>query len=289
MIYNYKRNQIDITKYDTCIKKSINARIYAYSWYLDIVADNWDVLVLNDYEAVMPLPWRSKYFIKYIYPPSWTQQLGVFSKSEIGERLIQKFIKAIPKKFKKITIQFNAGNDLSIFKTQKRINYVLPLNKSYEEIYKGFNKNRKRDLSKAKREGLIVKKNILPKDFLQFYLQSKKNLKLQSNQISTLKKLLSIEDTTVNIWGIKKESQLIACLIWIKEDRRITYLLPVANNEAKNTGLATLLVNTLIKQFSTSNFQLDFEGSMIEGVANFYKGFGARKERYYNFLKYNFL
>ncbi|VAW26447.1 hypothetical protein MNBD_BACTEROID04-1052, partial [hydrothermal vent metagenome] len=59
MIYYYKRNQIDIVKYDTCITKSINTRVYANSWYLDIVADNWDVLVLNDYEAVMPLPWRS--------------------------------------------------------------------------------------------------------------------------------------------------------------------------------------------------------------------------------------
>ncbi|MDP3354122.1 MAG: hypothetical protein Q8S44_10335, partial [Flavobacteriaceae bacterium] len=67
MIYYVKRQNLDIEKYDTCIDRALNSRIYAYSWYLDIVADHWDALILNDYEAVMPLPWRSKYFIKYIY------------------------------------------------------------------------------------------------------------------------------------------------------------------------------------------------------------------------------
>ena len=59
-------DKIDEVKYNECIESAANSRIYAYSWYLDIVADNWDVLVLNDYEALMPLPWRSKFFIKYI-------------------------------------------------------------------------------------------------------------------------------------------------------------------------------------------------------------------------------
>jgi len=157
MIHYLKRNQLNTLKYDACIKASINSRIYAYSWYLDIVADNWDALVLNEYEAVMPLPWRSKYLIKYIYPPAWTQQLGVFSPTTISKELVSRFLKSIPKKFKKITIQFNSGNDLSLFKTEKRVNYILKLNRSYNEIYKGFNKNRKRDLKKADKFKLTFK------------------------------------------------------------------------------------------------------------------------------------
>ena len=101
MIQYLKRNQLDIIKYDNCIELSLNSRIYVFSWYLDIVSDNWDVLVLNDYEAVMPLPWRQKYFIKYVYPPAWTQQLGVFSNSKINADLVKQFVKSIPKKFKK--------------------------------------------------------------------------------------------------------------------------------------------------------------------------------------------
>ena len=168
MIQYLKNNEIDIEKYDNCIKSSLNSRIYAFSWYLNIVADNWDVLVLNDYEAVMPLPWRSKYFIKYIYPPAWTQQLGVFSSFKIEAYLVNQFINAIPKKFKKITVQFNAENDVSSFKTEKRTNYILKLDKPFEEIYKGFNKNRKRDLKKAETEKYSIDKEISADEFLYF-------------------------------------------------------------------------------------------------------------------------
>ena len=79
MIYFVKRNQIDEEKYNNCIATSLQSRMYAYSWYLDIVADNWNVLVLDDYEAVMPLPFHKKFLISYISQPFFTQQLGVFS------------------------------------------------------------------------------------------------------------------------------------------------------------------------------------------------------------------
>ena len=72
MIRYLTENEIDFKKYDQCIANALNSRIYAYSWYLDIVADkNWDVLVLNDYEAVMPMPKRKRYFINYIFYTKW--------------------------------------------------------------------------------------------------------------------------------------------------------------------------------------------------------------------------
>ena len=79
------REHLDEEKYNQCIATSLQSKIYAFSWYLDIVCDNWDVLVLDDYEAVMPIPWRKKYGIKYVYPPFWVLQLGVFSNEVIDE------------------------------------------------------------------------------------------------------------------------------------------------------------------------------------------------------------
>ncbi|MDA9093212.1 hypothetical protein N9J92_05085, partial [Polaribacter sp.] len=66
MIHIIERKDLDVDKYDACIADSVQSRIYAFSWYLDVVTDNWDILILNDYEAVMPLPWKQKYFLKYI-------------------------------------------------------------------------------------------------------------------------------------------------------------------------------------------------------------------------------
>src|SRR5688572_10861129 len=70
--------EIDFTKWDNCIATASNGLIYGYSYYLDHMAKQWDGLVLNDYEAVMPLIWRKKYGILYCYQPPFTQQCGWF-------------------------------------------------------------------------------------------------------------------------------------------------------------------------------------------------------------------
>ena len=46
------------------------------------------------------------------------------------------------------------------------------------------------------------------------------------------------------------------------------------------------LVNSFIEQNTNKNIILDFEGSMIQGVARFYSGFGAKAEHYFQ-LKFN--
>ncbi len=286
MIQYLKRNKIDIELYDACIQKSMNSRIYAFSWYLDCVADNWDVLVLNNYEAVMPLPWRRKIRLKYLYPPAWTQQLGIFSKENISDKLVLDFLDSIPKKFIKITVQLNSENSCSLLKLEEKTNFILSLNTPKSELIKGFNKNRKRALKKAKTTSFQIEKNINLTTFLNFYLGEDKDYELTLNQIETLNNLLKSNHKSIHVWGIKIDNQLVTGFVWLKSVNRITYLLPIATLEAKQKGLPTLLISELINEFSSSEMILDLEGSMIKGVADFYKSFGAKKEVYYTFKKY---
>ena len=83
MIRIIKRRDLDLQKYDSCIDESLQSRIFAFSWYLDVTVEHWQVAVLNDYEAVMPLPVRQKFGITYVYPPFWILELGIFSKEPI--------------------------------------------------------------------------------------------------------------------------------------------------------------------------------------------------------------
>ena len=48
----------------------------------------------------------------------------------------------------------------------------------------------------------------------------------------------------------------------------------------------SLIIDTIIQEFSGSNFIFDFEGSMIDSLASFFKSFGAELEEYYNYKKY---
>ncbi|HVG16636.1 MAG TPA: hypothetical protein VM935_16800, partial [Chitinophagaceae bacterium] len=128
-----QHKEIDKQSWDNCIDNAPNGLIYAQSEYLDGMCTNWDGLVLDNYDAVMPLPWRRKWGLCYLYQPYFTASLGVFAET-ISEALVQEFIRHIPKKFIYWDIMFNEENtfsSLSLSKSNlqviKRNNYVLNL------------------------------------------------------------------------------------------------------------------------------------------------------------------
>lgn len=279
MIHYVKREDLEVEMYNGCIENSIQSRIYAFSWYLDIVADHWDVLVLNDYEAVMPIPWKQKYFIKYVTQPFFCQQLGVFSSKRLSKELQEKMIKRIPKKFLKVSLNFNSDN----FSTSNMIlknNYILNIESSFEENYKKLNNNRKRDLKKAYKSSLTFDENIEANEFYNFYLLNDKNYSEYNSIKNVLENILKSNNSFIRCYGIRSKTNLIASVLLIKDEKRVTYLVPVSNNLGKKNGASTLLITEIMKKFDTKNYILDFEGSMIKGVANFYKSFGAKKEVY---------
>lgn len=283
MIYYVKRLDLAVEKYDACIEKSVNSRIYAFSWYLDIVADNWDALILNDYEAVMPLPWRRKYFIKYVYPPAWTQQLGIFSSEEIPPHLVSDFIKAIPKKFKKITIQFNSGNILRGKNVTDKVNYILPLDKTYEVLFKNFRKDRK---ERVKKSNAIIEENntaiqslltLFKNHYSNKYLLDKKD----SEKLELLVHQLNIKNSLSVLVDVNQDKQLRAGAVFLVHKNRIYYLFSSQNASGKTFNSLSVILNKVINDNSNSDKILDFEGSMIPNIADFFKSFGAEKEVYY--------
>src|SRR5688572_8760496 len=115
IIQYLKHGEIDKGSWDRCIDDAPNGLIYAYATYLDHMADNWDGLVLNNYEAVMPLPWRKKWGVHYIYQPFLMAQSGLFGKN-LTPQLLELFLDAIPEKFRLWEFPLNQSN---LFSTDK--------------------------------------------------------------------------------------------------------------------------------------------------------------------------
>jgi len=289
MIQYVKRSELDVKKYDLCIENSKNSRIYAFSWYLNIVADNWDVLILNDYEAVMPLPWRSKYFIKYIYPPCWTQQLGVFSSEDISVGLLNKFIEKIPKKFQKIRLNLNNKNAVLVENSTNMTNYILPLNKSYNELFEDYKSVRRRCRNQLNRELVEVFEVDSPQEIIRLFIQQKqKKVNVSPTDYSRLEELVGYLKRNNNVDIIiakNRKGILLGGAFFIKDSKRITYLFSSISQEGRDEQVMTYIIDTIITQYADSSFTLDFEGSMIPGVAFFFKSFGAQEEIYFNFQK----
>lgn len=285
MITFCNRENIDIAAYNNCINEASNYRIYAKSWYLDAVADNWGVLVLGNYKAVMPLPWKQKLFIKYIYPPVWTQQLGIFSKDKLQSQTIVDFIEAIPKEFKKITLLLNSGNYTDKIHLQIRNNYVLPLNLSYTSIREAYSTNRKRDLQKANKFSYEIVENTNIEDFYKFY--ERNGNAFQKNEIQKTKLKLLLHLQKGKLISIKQNSKIEASVLYFLDSYRITYLLPIATSNAKKNGFSTVLIDYLINKYANTNLIFDFEGSMVFTIAKFYRSFGSKRELYFMYKTHN--
>jgi hypothetical protein len=169
-----KNKDINKEKWDNCIEHSQNETIYAYSNYLDIVAEHWDALIYEDYTAVMPLIWKKKHVVKYIYQPYFTQQSGIFSIHPIDALQIKQFLSAIPQKFVRIRMNLNYAGVLHDQGFVLKHNYILDLNKSYSDLYKHFNHNTKRNIIKANSMIRDLRKDIDPLDFVAFKKENSK-------------------------------------------------------------------------------------------------------------------
>jgi hypothetical protein len=105
--------EIDRQKWDECITRSTLNIPYAYTWYLDVVNPGWCALVMDDYQAVMPLTWNRKYMVSYLYQPYFTQQLGIFSDHPVSDALIRVFLLSVPGRYRFARINLNESNQMT--------------------------------------------------------------------------------------------------------------------------------------------------------------------------------
>ena len=282
------KNEIDKAKWDNCISSSNNGLIYAYSWYLDIAAERWDALVSGDYEFVMPLIRKTKYGIKYLYLPPFTQQTGIFSKQNINKDTIEAFLNHIPKKFWFRDINLNYSNSVIIYKTISKNNFTLYLKSSYKDLYKNFSKNTKRNINKSYEFDLQIKKDVSVIDAIKVKRNNNIN-NLSEDKLRILYTLInSIKDKlNVKIFGaMNSHNDVIATAVFSFSNKRAYIPLLSSFPEGKEKRAMFFIINEFIKEHAEKNLILDFEGSNIEGIARFFKGWGAKNESYYNFKQY---
>ncbi len=289
MIKQFQRDEIDVQKWDKCIRNSPNGRLYAMSYYLDLVcgAGRWIGLVQGDYEAVCPLPVSRKVpLMPRIVLPLYAQQLGIFSPNKSDETTVSEFIKTIPNKYRSIYLQLNDANKLNSISNgelKNRDNFVLDLSKNYEEMSTEYSKNLKRNIKKAQKNELTPEE-IDIKRFTHFYIaQTSKETNKKFKLHTFLPALISavIKKGDGKIWGIQNEDQkiLAACLI-TKFNQRLTYLLARSSQEGKDKGAMHSVIDAVIKENANTPAVLDFEGSEIKSIAGFFQSFGAKNIPY---------
>ena len=285
-IQHLRHNEIDRTRWDATIAHSLCDLPYAYSWYLDVVCPMWEALASDDYAYVMPLPLKKKWGISYLIHPIWVQQLGVFSAQKVTTEIFESFRRRIPYLVYDFNVNYQNREcflNYSLVKT----NLIVPHNKDISTIRKNYNSNTKRNISKAQKAGLRIGEASI-EEFVSLW--KSENTTMRWDLHSTIQPLVEAafsQFLSLNsqfqprLFGVYKEDKLIAALFGMQTRERFIYLIPVSNQAGKEHSAMFLLVDYILENICCPHgLTFDCEGSMIEGVARFYRGFGAENQPY---------
>ena len=286
MIRYLTHNQIDKQRWDECIAQSPDGLVYAWSWYLDVVHPDWESLVEDDYEAVMPLTGGKKYGINYLFQPFFTQKFGVFSKNEASKEKIEQFLKSIPEKFKFAEFRIDKS-----YNTENHRNIELSLNQDYSALATNYNSNTKRNLAKAQKQGLSIVENAEPSAIIDLFRNNRgRDIKhwgdKEYNRLLNLVEAAKSHDACLVLGAQNTDNQIIAGAFFMISHNKIVFLFSGADESNKENHGLTFLLDYVIEKYSGTQNILDLEGSDNDGLARFYKGFGG-EEKYYSELKFN--
>ena len=274
MINYVEHKDIDLGKWDRSLKLRNNENICLESWFLSAVCDRWDALVGDDYETIMPLPINQKYGMDIIYQPFFCHELGVNGANTDLTLLLSE----IPESVKHISLKVNNGLSLGGLKIEVTKHQMLELN-DLELIRKGFNKNAKRNISKAKKNEVTCR---FVRDYTEvirlFKTVNKKGLKAFSeDHYDKLDELMlrAIEQGNGIIVEAVQDQKVVSACFFLLYSNTITYLKGASDEFGKELGAMHLIFDSLIEEYISDFDLLHFGGSNVESVAGFYKNFGG--------------
>lgn len=276
MIRILKYRELDFRKYEACIRNSEQYSFQAEKDYLNgINFTNWNFLILDDYKAVMPVYFKKKFGIKLVIPPSFVNQLGIFSESD-NASINAQFLKILIANFNIVYYPFNSKNKLP--ELQKRINFRLK-KQDYEEVKKKYSVHRRRNVRLRDPELKFQEIGSVSevKGFFLAHVLGMKNEKMKANYFRTLERLAS--ENLLKIYALFRSGKMVSAAFLSDFPDEMALLSLINSKTEISANDPSILIDQIIQKHISSK-HINFFGSNIAAVAEFYRRFGAQEERY---------
>lgn len=263
-----KNENINRLRYDNTLKRSFNANIFAYSWYLDLVCDDWDLLVEGDYETVCPLPLGRRMGITTVRQPKRAPFLGVFSSRHLPAEKTTHFLKAIP--YKHVHLTLNHLNRLT-GPRQRKIKKVpvLDLILPYKKTLDRYTEKARQKLTQN--NGTFVMRSIRTDEYMFFKRSLKKGPNMQNMQLTRIMNY-AIRYKSAGIYSVySARNELIGAVFLIKSNSRVFLFDGIENNEGAKNNAIFRAINHIIETNSESNLTLElpFGCKSLDKMINF--------------------
>ncbi len=281
-------------------------------WWLDVVAgeDNWNVVLAergDQIVASMPFVFKKKLGFDIIHMPPFTPSMGVWvkypenqkyaNKLSFEKKIFTELIEQLPR-FDRFQQRFHVSftNWLPFFwkgfEQTTRYTYVIENLNNLDKIFSNFRENIRREIRKAQRQLNVFHEESIEKLYRLQQLTYKRQGLTMEYSLPYLENInhACIERKCGKIYYAEdQEGRLHSALFLIWDNERAYYLIGGSDPAYRNSGAASLLMWNAIQYAATVTRKFDFEGSMIEPIERFFRGFGAIQKPYFSIYKNNWL
>ena len=264
------RENLDVARWDWFVHDYPEASFFSCSWYLDAVAENWCVIVNDDYTAGMALPYTVRMGTKILYVPIFSRYvtpIGDFTEDDIN--LIKKQFSV-----REIATSSKLFDDYS-----GRIHQVIE-----PEEERTLSSQGKRSIKKSLKNLVRVE---MTKDYSNVLSAIKEELKgkfqgVDETSVARLEKLLAAaaEHKVLQVVEVSADGEKggVCCLM---NKHSVLYVKGACPESLKNKGGMYLALDMAIGLAMATNLPFDFGGSNVEGVRRFNMNLGGKDKSYY--------
>lgn len=298
-------------KYRELCEKENTICIFSQAWWLDTVCgdQNWDVVIYEKGGLILgALPYytKKKKGFTILTNPALTQTLGIWLKEQNGKYakklgkqkdIIQGLIDQLPKHhvfFQAFSPAFTNWLPLywKGFEQTTKYTYVIEDLGDLDKIWTDTNANIKTDVRKAEKT-LTIKTD---RSFEEFYNILEMTYKRQSlavpQSLEFLKRVYkeSSKRNAGRIFFAVDQNEIIHSVLFLVWDANSAYyIISGADPELRNSGAGSYCLWNAIQFSSEVTQSFDFEGSMVEGIERFFRGFGAKQKPYFRLYRFSSL
>lgn len=293
-IYLIGSDQIDVQKWDACIRASVFENPLAYKWALDSLCDRWMGFVVDEYKAVIPIPIGRKLVFRTAQLPPDVQYFGIFCSAEqdpsevLSLFLRNQYLDGFRFFLLSFPIEFSGFSSELLIK--KRTTYQLFLKQPYDVLYLNYSRRHKRNLRHFHESGFSVVRSLDVDAMLGLRsLQAKEIflLFLSKGQFIQRKGFLmeGVSRDLVRIYYVfDSKGDVQGGGVFVLGNKRIVFFMLSSTEQGLNHRSGFAIVDAFIRDHQGYEGYLDFFGSDIPSIAEFNRGFGATPTPYYNYL-----
>lgn len=285
-----------------------DAPLFHLPWWLDAVCDNqWEVVTVNqgnELKAYYLYAQKKNRLGLHIHMPHLTQFLGPgyrLTESGIRQRnneeteVLEQLLSQLPEcssfesrwnhRFQN-WLPFHWKN----FQQRTRYTYVLTDISDPEKLRENFGEKIRREINRGEKQFHAVG----APDSEELFTLINKSFHTRKVKVPFGKDVLqrAFAAAAVHHSGrillAKDESGKTAASIFIAWDARTAYYIIGAKDDALgNSGAMSFLFWTAFNELKDRLKSFDFEGSMIKGVENYFRSFGAEQKGFFEITKIN--